>query len=953
MRFTNRLGSRYTDGSEGFPSLGKCTFYLLCFSDLQFSDDQMPTAEVLIEEGEFLNPSLSAGFSSDREYATGTNVSAGGDRTSAQLMGRSLTGSHWNRVRRRMQYNDHDIMNHHHLQNRYRRHHQNERHRNDGDEGCPGATIVNRCRSPPDPAEQPPKSKRFLGFQRPLTQHHRRDGRYLDEMGAEDLSMSPGVQRIKNSNNNKQDLPHDEVSVSVIGSNAASVASNVTAVDRNQATTETISNEEPTATYVPRQHDSLPSSLFSSFLPIMAPQFDFSLRFGVPLNMGGGIGGQEHNREVDRRNDSRSEGSTPCPGPSSSTRTSIPIGLDGEDNVEVRERSRDQDRDLTFDRDRDRDRSTGLGPQRSSSATGGITFPTSISLIESHVGVGYSLGSREKPFKCEQCGQCYKYLSAFTKHKEQNHTARLPGEKPYRCETCGMQFKYLKSFKKHRLNHAVERLHPVYPRPLPGVHPGNLIGGSERGSSTSDRTLEERSVLEMLARPSNDHLSHLSLHKIGSGFAGARPANSSRRDNDDDASPVPTDCHETDGALPDTSLKEHDHIKAEIEATSSYESDDGGATRAADGSNLSSREETSQRQSIQVNNSNDIETGVGNVPSTTQLNRQGIVCSKCRNRFVNQESLRIHSLTCSERLPSRTSTSTAIVQQIPMTNEFPSKDHKLSADHRATSPSFLHEALRQQQQVALLAANFMARNASTLLPSASRVSRDRDLSVALNLGSNTGKSAPMASVTAATGGTVAGAIGDGSTSSIDNGVDASSDKDHSDMELERHDGASSAAVSSSNLSSKAHFTTSSLPLSLRPPPIPPVPTSLATATVAGGPAGFMQNMFREIVAASASGATSIGPVGQPPPDYDPGRPHICLYCGKGFRAKENLKLHIRKHTGERPFECEFCGRAFGGKSDMNRHLRIHTGERPYRCDACGKTFARADYLSKHLSTHLV
>ena len=112
-------------------------------------------------------------------------------------------------------------------------------------------------------------------------------------------------------------------------------------------------------------------------------------------------------------------------------------------------------------------------------------------------------------------------------------------------------------------------------------------------------------------------------------------------------------------------------------------------------------------------------------------------------------------------------------------------------------------------------------------------------------------------------------------------------------------------------------------------------------------------MFREIVAASASGATSIGPVGQPPPDYDPGRPHICLYCGKGFRAKENLKLHIRKHTGERPFECEFCGRAFGGKSDMNRHLRIHTGERPYRCDACGKTFARADYLSKHLSTHLV
>lgn len=91
----------------------------------------------------------------------------------------------------------------------------------------------------------------------------------------------------------------------------------------------------------------------------------------------------------------------------------------------------------------------------------------------------------------------------------------------------------------------------------------------------------------------------------------------------------------------------------------------------------------------------------------------------------------------------------------------------------------------------------------------------------------------------------------------------------------------------------------------------------------------------------------------PPPERQRERQlFACSFCSKTVRSKENLKLHVRKHTGERPFACLFCGRAFGGKSDLTRHVRIHTGERPYHCEMCGKCFARADYLSKHLTTHL-
>uniref|UniRef100_I3JK58 C2H2-type domain-containing protein n=1 Tax=Oreochromis niloticus TaxID=8128 RepID=I3JK58_ORENI len=79
--------------------------------------------------------------------------------------------------------------------------------------------------------------------------------------------------------------------------------------------------------------------------------------------------------------------------------------------------------------------------------------------------------------------------------------------------------------------------------------------------------------------------------------------------------------------------------------------------------------------------------------------------------------------------------------------------------------------------------------------------------------------------------------------------------------------------------------------------------------------------------------------------------HLCDQCGSSFTTAGHLKRHKRVHRGEKPYKCRHCDKSFSQSGSRNKHERTHM-EGNYSCEQCDKSFSNLSSYSAHKRSHV-
>lgn len=75
----------------------------------------------------------------------------------------------------------------------------------------------------------------------------------------------------------------------------------------------------------------------------------------------------------------------------------------------------------------------------------------------------------------------------------------------------------------------------------------------------------------------------------------------------------------------------------------------------------------------------------------------------------------------------------------------------------------------------------------------------------------------------------------------------------------------------------------------------------------------------------------------------------CEQCPYRTNLQNNLKIHLRSHSGEKPYACELCPHRSVNMSNLYVHQLTHSGLRRFQCSECGNKYNNKRLLVDHIN----